>query len=190
MPVLVSHICPKCTSKYALIVFGVLARSFPVQSFGFVNGVIPLIEELIREETWKPSWKPSRKVRNSGSSFGSSALLCLLIMLPSFPSLLSFLHHHLPSLLSLPFDSLLADLLYTAISLQNSPDFTELLLVKIAEGLRTPLSSLSRAFLSETVRNYVSTHAIKRDCWCSLCVQSAFSIVETPKSVSSRKSRS
>ena len=190
MPVLVSHICPKCTSKYALILFGVLARSYPVQSFGFVNGVIPLIEELIRAETWKPSWKPSWLLRNSGNSFGSSALLCLLIMLPSFPSLLSFLHHHLSSLLSLPFDSLLADLLYTANSLQNSPDFSELLLVKTADGLRTPLYPLSRAFLSETVRNYVSTHAINRDCWCSLCVQWRASTVETRRSVSSRKSRS
>ena len=110
-------------------------------------------------------------LRTSRSLFRSSALLCLLIMLPSFPSLLSFLHLHLPALLSLPFDSLLFDLLYTANSLQKSPDFSEFLLVKIAESLRSPLYLASRAFLSDAVRNYVSTHSIKRDSWGSLCVQ-------------------
>ena len=147
------------------------------------------------KKAWNPSENPSENppqplstatLSLSPTPFESAALLCLLLMLPSFPSLLPFLHRRLSALLALPFDSLLADLLYSANSLQNSPDFTEALLVKAAEGLRSPLRPASRAFLSDAVRRYVASHAVPRDCWCSLCARRGGSSVGLPRSVCRR----
>ena len=107
-----------------------------------------------------------RPVITSQSTVSSSALFCLYLLLPSFPSILSFLHSHLESLLMLPFDSLLTDLLLTANSMESSTVFEETFFVKVLEELRNSIPELSTMSLhikSPVIQKYWNSHSLETE---------------------------